>query len=71
MTIDLRTCIPGDQLISSHGMILTYIEYCPEEFYPHRVMYPDGASGSRNDDGTVFKLKRLPSDHDIVAILRD
>ena len=70
MCVDLRTCKPGDKLLSKHGMILTYIGPLPEgHYFDHEVAYPGGALGSRTHDGFVYRNKRLPEDHDIVAIL--
>lgn len=77
--VDLNTCKKGYILISKHGAILKYLEPLPEEhYYDHRVdyVYFDGqindgdlGSGTRNNDGTVFKNKPLYTDHDIVAII--
>lgn len=67
--IDLRTCKPGDKLLSKHGMVLEYVEHLPDAYFPHIVKYPDGAFGSRCDDGHVFAKKRLEEDHDIIEIL--
>lgn len=70
--IDLRTCVHGQKLRSSHGWILTYegpLE--PGNYYDHKVRYPDGTYGTRIHDGHVYRKpeKRLPEDHDIVEIL--
>ena len=68
--VDLRTCKPGDILISKHGMELTYVRALPEGHYmDHEVRYPDGVSGTRTHDGFVFRKKRLEIDHDIVEII--
>lgn len=68
--VDLRTCKPGDKLRSKHGVILTYVDYWPDDHFPHEVAYPDGSWGSRTDDGFVFHKNRLPEDHDIVEIIK-
>jgi len=78
-TIDLRTCKPGDALISSHGAKLIYVRPTTEfEYLDHYVQYvemPDGSKpaesyGTRTHDGFVFKNKRIPeTDHDIVKII--
>lgn len=72
--IDLRTCKPGDKLLSKHGMVLEYVEYDPTAVYPHIVAYPNeapymGSSGSRLDNGQVFAKNRMEEDQDIVEIL--
>lgn len=70
MKIDLNTCVKGQKLKSKHGLILTYVgKLPPENYYQHKVKYPDGSFGTRTDDGMVFKNKPLPEDHDIVEIL--
>jgi len=69
--VDLRTCEPGDLLVSRHGEYLTYVEPLPDEDYmDHRVMYSNGVYGSRTHDGYVYRKKREESDHDIVAIIK-
>ncbi len=78
--IDLRTCKPGDKLLSKHGAILTYVgpnPYGSVVQYPHMVQYPDTKEfghrsfGTRTHDGFIMvnASKRLESDHDIVEIL--
>ncbi len=81
--IDLRTCKPGDKLLSKRGLILTYLGASPynNSNYPHLVEYPgDGdenddegyqkpSHGTRSDDGRVSVVRSLPTDHDIVEII--
>jgi hypothetical protein len=72
--VDLRTCKHGDKLRSCHGMILEYVGRIKRDephnpLYPHEVRYPNGARGTRTDDGQVFTVNRLPEDHDIVEII--
>lgn len=67
--IDLNKCKPGQKLKSKHGMILTYVGKQNDFAFPHIVKYPNGAEGSRTDDGQVFVKNKLPEDHDIVEIL--
>ena len=68
--VDLRTCKPGDKLISKHGMELIYMRPLPDGTYmDHEVKYPDGSLGTRTHDGFVFRKKRLDTDHDIVEIV--
>jgi len=70
MSVDLRICEQGDILISKHGEVLTYVEPLPDsDFYDHKVKYSDGSFGTRIHDGHVYRNKRLPEDHDIVAII--
>lgn len=71
MPVDLRTCKPGDKLVSKHGMILEYVSPLPpKDYYDHQVLYPDGSPGTRTHEGYVFRNNRLPGDHDIVEIIR-
>jgi len=69
--IDLRNAKIGDKLKSNLGETLTYVGYDPEDFYPHKVKYADGSSGSRVDSGHVMKneKRRRPTDHNIVEII--
>jgi hypothetical protein len=71
MNVDLRTCKPGDKLLTVHGNILTYVG--PNEhggdLYPHLIRYPHGGFGSRTDDGHVYINDRRTEDEDIIEIL--
>ncbi len=78
--IDLSICKRGDILVSKHGAILRYLEPLDPEkdYYDHRVEYlcVDGeinnnkfGSGTRNNDGSVFKTNKRPEDHDIIQII--
>ena len=69
--MDLNKCKRGDKLLTSQGLILTYVVKLPKEhYYDHAVKYPDGAIGGRTDDGHVYRGMRLPSvDQDIIKIL--
>jgi len=68
--IDLRTCNPGDVLLTKHGTRLTYIGPLSTQcFYEHEVRFPNGSIGTRIHDGHVFRNKQLPGDEDIVEIL--
>lgn len=82
MNIDLRTCKPGDILISSQGAKLEYISSTPWNGYSyldHVVRYIEDAKGNsfgknnygtRTHDGYVYAKKRIPeSDHDIIKII--
>lgn len=72
-TIDLRTCKKGDMLISSHGTKLRYVRPTKEtEYLDHIVEYldPNLGNGSRTHDGFVFKFNRLPTDENIVKIIK-
>lgn len=78
--VDLRTCKPGDILVSSQGYKLKYVSHTPWKWYTyldHVVEYLDenggstGNYGTRTHDGYVFKNNRNPyTDHDIVKIIR-
>lgn len=79
--VDLRKCKRGDILISKHGAKLMYIAPTPYENYrylDHVVQYlevpggqkvMEGSFGTRTNDGLTYRNVRLPSDHDIVAII--
>lgn len=69
--VDLNKCKKGDKLLSKHGTILTYVmKLDPRYYYSHVVRYPNGSSGTRIDDGHVYKnpKQRLDSDEDIVLV---
>ena len=73
MSVDLRTCKPGDKLLTKHGTILTYVGLnerylCAE--YPHCIKYPDGIVDVRTDEGLMFCFGSFPEDEDIVEILK-
>lgn len=71
--IDLNVCERGDKLLSTHGILLTYLcRRTDTNYCPHMVEYPTGSTGSRTDDGYVYEYacNRLPEDHDIVAIFK-
>lgn len=72
--IDLRNCKPGDKLLSSHGLILTYVRPLENHYMDHEVQYPNtspyfGSIGTRTHDGYVMRKNRLDTDHNIVKIL--
>ena len=72
MKVDLRTCKPGDKLLTKHGTILFYVGPLPKNnYYDHQIRYSNGGGGTRIHDGHVFRnaSKRLESDEDIVEIL--
>jgi hypothetical protein len=71
MKIDLSTCVEGQKLLSSQGMILTYLRPLPNrDYYDHVVTYVDGGTGTRTNDGFVYRNNRMEKyDHDIVEIL--
>lgn len=67
--VNLNNCKPGDKLRTVHGTILTYVGPSEWPRFPHRIMYPEGATGTRTDDGHVFCKNRLPEDEDIAEII--
>lgn len=69
MNIDLRTCVKGQKLRTCHGTILTYVGPSESKDYPHLITYPDGAEGTRCDDGCVFHKNHMDTDEDVVEIL--
>lgn len=77
--IDLNTCKPGDILVSSHGLRLTYVCKTPWKYLTyldHVVKYPEDEYGkdnygTRTNDGFTYAKNRKPeTDHDIVEIIR-
>lgn len=69
---DMNQCKVGDKLISCHGMIFTYEGIDEKNYdYKHIVRYPDGSIGTRLDDGSVFRYKKLPEDHNIVGFANE
>lgn len=72
MSFDMNLCVKGDKLISCHGDIFIYdgLNDCPCGIYNHRVIYPNGTTGTRDDDGQVFQKNKLPEDHDIVGFYK-
>lgn len=68
MSVDLRTCVKGQKLLTKHGTILTYVGPSKSPDYPHEIEYPDGSKGTRLDDGHVYR-NSLPTDEDVVEIL--
>lgn len=71
MSVDLRKCKPGDKLQTRHGTVMEYVELeTSNRSYPHIVKYPNGARGTRTDDGFVFRVNRHPDDEDIVEIMK-
>lgn len=70
--VDLKQCKKGDKLLTKQGEILIYDKYIEEDFYPHKIIYPNGSFGSRIDSGHVMKNpeKRLETDRDIIEILK-
>jgi len=77
MNIDLRTCVPGDILISRRGVVYRYVAYTPSDdtvTHPHRLCrIDDNATASRGDAGKVFNVFNdftASLSTDIVKILR-
>jgi len=68
--VDLNKCKIGDTLVSCHGLKLLYHKVDDNNApFRHLVVYPDGAGGSRADDGRVFINRPLPEDHNIVKVI--
>ena len=66
--MDLNKAKPGDELLTKHGTILTYVGLIPGD-YPHEIRYPDGARGIRCDNGNVMHNNTWDTDEDVVEIL--
>jgi len=71
MSFDMNQCKIGDLIVSKHGMIFVYEGKSGQTEYPHQVRYPDGGRGTRYDDGSVFRLNKRDTDHDIIAFAKD
>lgn len=68
--VNLNECKLGDTLVSCHGLELLYLKVDERNTpFRHRVVYPDGAGGSRADDGRVFINTPMPQDHNIVKVI--
>jgi len=66
---NMKQCKPGDKLFTKHGLIVTYVVYNPLEHFPHQIEYPNGAYGSRTDEGYVYNNNRLEDDEDIIGFV--
>ena len=72
--VDLRTCEPGDVLISAHGAVLVYEGTAFDaKHYPHVVRHitlEEGLLDTRTHDGYSWSgAGRSEEDHDIVLII--
>lgn len=68
--VNLKNCQKGDLLVLKDGQLAKYVEYKPEEYFPHEIEYYNKykSKGTRCDDGTVFKNNKLDTDFDVVLI---
>jgi hypothetical protein len=68
MNIDLRKCEIGQKLLLRNYEIATYLGTSEFSDYPHRIRYPNGGEGTRCDDGSTYRFRKLPDDPDVVEI---
>ena len=68
--VDLRECQKGDKLLTCCGLILTYNKKVESFFYPHIILYPDKSEGSRADGGQAYLKNTLPTDQNVIAVLK-
>ena len=80
--VDLRNCEQGDILIGACGAIMEYVSPTPHKhvnYLDHVVrylhmpeigVYDDNNLGSRTHDGYVFNNNRLPTDNDVVMVIK-
>jgi hypothetical protein len=87
MEIDLRYCKKGDKLrIRMTGEtkaawerggekasdIVTYFGTTPENnYYDHIIEYYNGSGGTRNHDGSTFRLNKRADDPDVIEIIKE
>lgn len=79
--INLDKCKHGDILIGRHGAVMKYIgkiKFVPETSYPHKVQFISipgedvgkDSVGTRATNGYAFLNHKLPTDQDVIAIIR-
>lgn len=77
--INLDKCKPGDILIGRHGAVMEYIKKdIIDNPYPHIVQFISipgedvgkDCFGTRATNGYAFLNHKLPTDQDVVAIIR-
>lgn len=68
--INLKNCQKGDLLVLKDGQLAQYIEYKPEEYFPHEIEYYNEykSKGTRCDDGSTYKRSRKEFDPDVVLV---
>lgn len=69
-SVDLRSCVRGDQLICKDGRTVYYVQPLVGEFYDHEISEKKDLkpTGSRTHQGRVLKASN--TDSDIVQIIR-
>jgi len=69
-SVDLRSCLRGDQLLCKDGRVIYYVQPLPDGFYEHEVAEKKDlkATGTRTHQGRVLKASN--TDSDIVEIIR-
>jgi hypothetical protein len=67
--IDLTKCLPGDELISIHGVTFIYCKKA-ETPYPHWIVLKGTNRRTSRADNGQEHLASLPCDHDIVKVIR-
>ncbi len=74
MSIDLKKCKKGDELMMRNGEICTYIGLCTfrqYSAYSHEIQYSDGKIGTRTFTGAMLEPNYArKSDLDIIKIVK-
>lgn len=70
VSIDLRSCMRGDELITRDGTTIYYVQPLPDGFYQHEIAAKKDlkTTGTRTHNGQV--LRESLTDNDIVEIIR-
>lgn len=68
--VNLKNCQKGDLLVLKDGSLAQYVEYRPEQYFPHYIQYYNKykSGGTRCDDGSVYKNNRKEFDFDVVLM---
>lgn len=69
-SIDLRSCLRGNELLCKDGTIIYYVQPLPNSIYDHEISYDLAGKklGSRTNAGKM--LKSTDSDSDVIEIIR-
>lgn len=67
--VNMKSCVPGQKLITRMGKVFEYVEYCPDSVFPHTVATDGHHRGTRTDEGWTFRNNPLYTDEDIIYIV--
>lgn len=69
MTVDLNTCVPGQQCIAGDGRCLTYVRKINNALhYPHLLLDQDSSEETFTNDGT-YDIRNFNGKYNIVRII--